>query len=775
MKHFGKKLLAALLAVTLLSGLAALPAAAAEDVSTFSDVSDPAVGEAVETLRIMGVISGAGGNRYYPEGSLTRAEFCKMAVLVMGRGDDVASYEARTIFTDVASSHWARGYVNLASQTEVDKTRLISGMGQGLFLPDAPISYDQAVTILLRMLGYGSRIESIWPADARALAAKLDLNAGLGAFTGGGPITRAQAALLFRNLLLTPTASGEIYAGSLGKINENDILVSVGGRAGDGSPAVTLSSGSGPVKPAANLPASFMVGKRGISVLDSSGRFLTFIPERGGSSRTVTVELAAPTSITGTDGTKLAIPSDAKVVRDGEEAVYGQVYPGIRAGLVVTVYYTVSGAVDFVYVTGRTAAEAGKPMIAEISGASAFDDITGGSRTCTVLRNGSLASLADLRSYDVGMYSAGSDTLYVSDFRMTCVYSDAWPNVLAPTKVTLMGHEFELLESARAGLEDVKLGALVTALFTPDGRVAALLPMNTVRATAMGFIHPGAEGQEVTIDLINAPDGLTSVSGTLTSSFKPELFESWPVFFNTGLERRAGGDEEILYITRDTGAGSGELDLSARTVGGAAIASGALIYERVGTSGLTPISLADITAASVPAGKVAYTHRNNGGKVDILILDDVTGDRYVYGLIRNEIRQTDSFGGGAVSNNVITVLYGEGEDDRVEVVGSAVMPNGSFGGVAVSKDSVGSYKGCAAIASMTEIASVSQACFNASALRFVRGDVELAIAPDVKCYNAATGKWFSSLTECLMSSNSFSVWYDRSPETGGKIRIIVAN
>ena len=52
-----------------------------------------------------------------------------MVVNFMGMGDDVVLHSTRTIFTDVPSSHWARGYVNLAASTMLEDGGSSSGTG----------------------------------------------------------------------------------------------------------------------------------------------------------------------------------------------------------------------------------------------------------------------------------------------------------------------------------------------------------------------------------------------------------------------------------------------------------------------------------------------------------------------------------------------------------------------------------------------------------------------------------------------------------------------
>ena len=54
--------------------------------SSFSDVQDGATAVNADVLRLMGVVNGAGNNSFAPKDTLTLAQFCAMAVRLMGRG-----------------------------------------------------------------------------------------------------------------------------------------------------------------------------------------------------------------------------------------------------------------------------------------------------------------------------------------------------------------------------------------------------------------------------------------------------------------------------------------------------------------------------------------------------------------------------------------------------------------------------------------------------------------------------------------------------------------
>ena len=91
-----KRVFSALLALVLTLSAVVLPASAA---GSFSDVSDKKTAQNVEVLRLLGVVEGNGIGQFNPYAQLTRAEFCKMLVTLMG-SSDVLRYKTVTIFPE---------------------------------------------------------------------------------------------------------------------------------------------------------------------------------------------------------------------------------------------------------------------------------------------------------------------------------------------------------------------------------------------------------------------------------------------------------------------------------------------------------------------------------------------------------------------------------------------------------------------------------------------------------------------------------------------------
>ncbi len=79
------------------------------------------------------------------EGPVTRAEMAKMLVLMLG----LSPNNERCEFTDVPDDHWAYSFIARASAFGI-----VNGMGDGTFLPDEQVTYQQAMKMLICALGY---------------------------------------------------------------------------------------------------------------------------------------------------------------------------------------------------------------------------------------------------------------------------------------------------------------------------------------------------------------------------------------------------------------------------------------------------------------------------------------------------------------------------------------------------------------------------------------------------------------------------------------------
>lgn len=290
------KWIALLLAVSLLAGMVTTVSAAGTTpiAPAFTDIADPNVAESADLLRLLGIVNGTGGTSFRPQGTLTRAEFSKMAVELVGEGGKAASQMNRTIFRDVPSTHWARGYIHVAAQAttgENAKAPLIRGDGAGYFRPNEAITFAEATTILMRVLGYSDDtvgFGSAWYDGYLSTAAQIGLTDGVSAAPLSS-ITRGDAAVLFANAIYTTPRNGKdvfLVTSLGGSITESQLVLEVKGQAtSDGGWALRTAEQNYRTH-RGDLSASYQ-GQRCKLVLDKNGDVLALQPDEDYSTRTV--------------------------------------------------------------------------------------------------------------------------------------------------------------------------------------------------------------------------------------------------------------------------------------------------------------------------------------------------------------------------------------------------------------------------------------------------------------------------------------------------------
>lgn len=781
-----KRLISGLLAAALLAGLVTLAPASAAGGSAFTDIQDSTTANAAETLRVLGVVDGTGGTAFNPGGTLTRAEFCKMAVEILGRGNEEPAQRNRTIFTDVGPEHWARGYVNLAASITIGGTggeagsagtRLIMGVGDGSFQPNRAITYGEAVTMLMRVLGYGDQDVASganWYDGYVGLAISSGLADGL-SLSGASTITRGQAAILFYNLLFTsPKDSESIYLGNLGgSLEDNVIVLSTDATAEDGTTGSVLTT-SGTYKTDRTTFGSELCGTKGRIVLDKNKKLLAILPEESATFRSVTI-MGSPeaNSIPVVGGDKISVTLNTPVYRSdsADSTTYEAEWTGLRTGTTLVLAYNGSGKLDYIYLTsGKAAAGDDNVMVVKnkpTGTGNPFTIITGG-KSPAIYKNGAPAQVSDIQQYDVGTYDKASNTLFVSDLKLSGLYEDAYPNVAAPSKVTVMGVTLDVLPSAVSDLAAFKVGDKVTFLLTTTGQVAGAVSPSVAQSNAVGVAKVESK-DSVSIVLL---DGLLTLTGKTTMS------ESAAQLLNGRLVTVSSYKKGYLSLSKVTGSGApAALNLETGKMGSKELSPSARFFEQVGNGTLVEIQRSDITMHTIPASKIPYVGYDWAGRADKLVLNDVTGDRYLYGEILYKRADPD----GDVTYDSVKIRNSGGEQEFVTYYIDG-LKNGIMGGVAPSLDKLGGQTKVGGFMPLQEVKGVQRSQFDLNTMTLTTNFMAIPVATNVECYNKATGEWYQvqngdgkeALKLALAFSNNLTVYYDRSPEEGGKIRVVVA-
>ena len=190
MKLF-KKVMSLIIASVMMLQVAAFAAPAPADVEgTYYE-------NAAKLLSALEIMIGDGSS-FNGDNNITRAEFTKIMVVAAGHANIVSGYKPTGVFTDVATSEWYAPYVEFGKDMGA-----INGMGDGTFAPNANVTGEQAVKMMVSTIGYGLRAseEGGYPAGYITVAQDIGALKGISNIDMTAPMTRGQAAVLCANIL----------------------------------------------------------------------------------------------------------------------------------------------------------------------------------------------------------------------------------------------------------------------------------------------------------------------------------------------------------------------------------------------------------------------------------------------------------------------------------------------------------------------------------------------------------------------------------------------
>lgn len=159
-----------------------------------SDVQGTKYQTPVQQLSALGIVTGYEDGSIKPDQTITRAEFCAIAVRATNMKGNLTS--AVTKFPDVPANHWASGYISLAAGRSY-----VIGFDDGNFYPENPVTVAEAVTILTRILGYGPATDNNnWPDSFISKASEIGVLKGV-TVSASAPAPRGDVFTMTANSL----------------------------------------------------------------------------------------------------------------------------------------------------------------------------------------------------------------------------------------------------------------------------------------------------------------------------------------------------------------------------------------------------------------------------------------------------------------------------------------------------------------------------------------------------------------------------------------------
>ncbi len=218
-----KKLISVIIAVIMLvSSFATVAAADYADVESTNSYY-----KAIKVLSGLGIAKGDEAGNFNPTNDVKRSEMVAFVCRMMGE-ENIATASSTNAFTDVAANHWAAGYIAWGVNNGI-----VNGMGDGTFAPDASVTYQDAVVMIMRALGYdriAQRAENGgYPTGYLKVASQNNVLTNAG-YDNAKAATREIIAQLIYNGLTAPIVAVSEYGVSV----EDDKYTIYNGKGKDG-------------------------------------------------------------------------------------------------------------------------------------------------------------------------------------------------------------------------------------------------------------------------------------------------------------------------------------------------------------------------------------------------------------------------------------------------------------------------------------------------------------------------------------------------------------
>ncbi len=375
--------------------------------------------------------------------------------------------------------------------------------------------------------------------------------------------------------------------------------------------------------------------------------------------------------------------------------------------------------------------------------------------TATVYKNNKQSSSSEIKTNNVYYYSKLLNTVWIYDDTVSGTVESISPTRVSPTSVTVSGKTYTLsganAQYAFSSLGIYDVGDRVTLLLDKDGQAAGVTQIGEDGAVVYGVViangekqYTDADGKTYTADYMQifAMDGET---------YTYEYSSS----YSAGQAVKVVVTDQKTQVYGLTGPKSNSYALPlTEAVKQGKFADNAQIIEYYNSSIYGTVLESRITGIDIWYGDILYYELNSDGEVEILILDDCTGDLVEYGLLT----EVD----GSYYEYILDgekQSYSSGDSRFTVTTGPAYF---AFNGTQITK-----------IGNIRASVDISTIVGNTA---YTSNDVQYRIDDNVRVYVLEDGEYKAYGIDKLKEKNYavMTGYYDQDSAYGGKIRVIIA-
>ena len=252
----------------------------------------------------------------------------------------------------------------------------------------------------------------------------------------------------------------------------------------------------------------------------------------------------------------------------------------------------------------------------------------------SVYRNDKASASAELNKYDVYYYSESLQTVWIYTRRAAGRITAVSPSASAPTALTVAGSTYSLGSAAVASkissLNGGGVGEVVTLLLGMDNEVADVITGEEADSVFYGVV------QTATRSLVedNGADVLQKISVMCTDGITRTVNIDKSLNYPTGWLVEISVTPEGEQVTAiESKSVSGTINDTATALGDYALADDVQILETTSEGLAGTVRPSRIAGTKLNTLAVRYYTLNEQGQIDRLILNDVTGDLWKYGVL----------------------------------------------------------------------------------------------------------------------------------------------
>lgn len=704
-----------------------------------------------------------GNMRLYDD--VTRAEFTKAAVASSSYKNSVALNLSISPFYDVTYTHWAAPYVRVGVTGG-----LVSGYPDSSFRPDENVLFEEAVTIMLRVLGYTDEdFGSSWPYGQIGLANNLEITKGIDC-SAGQSMNRGQVAQLIYNCLKTKQKNSANQLASVFDTEIKEDILLISDNSDDSSIATDeIYTSGGTYKKGASVTAD-SIGFKGDAAIKNGNKLIAFTPDSDSAeTESYVVYSALSDSVMAYRGSNLVqldIADNTTVYSGKSQTTFSMAKNSLELGDILKIKKT-DGKIDYITISDGNVIG---PVTISASGWSASWDTNDDTK---VMRDGSVSSKGQLKPYDIAYYLPDLNMVLSYSDKVTGIYQSASPNKDMPQTVTISGKEYSIeggtAFSKLASGGSFELGDTITALIGKNGAIADVIkPGTDINGSVVGYLLSTGrkEYQSGSVDTYNSfyvnivlPNGTTEEYIT-NIDYSQGVNKVVEVTFNDGYAKCS-----VINTSNTFG---GNFSWNSKKLGSKSLSSDLSILD-IGTQDSTYTGVyctvypQRLEGVNISASQILCYTTNSNGEISQLILNDVTGDAYSYGFMCSASQNSDSLSGSykyvvdgqmynlSTSGKILNISAGI----AIKVSGNPSKPN-----------------------NMSKLSQVSGKITSITADKLITNDKSYLLSDNVtvyqKSYSLTDTYTKIPISDIIGKTNlNLAAFYDKSDTSGGRIRVIV--